>query len=616
MTEKKEEIESLNLSIDVLRTAYADGSLTPADLLEKIRKNSQHYTEKNIWIHPLSPEELTPYLNALKDKDPESHSLWGIPFAVKDNIDLAGIPTTAACPEYAYTPEKSATVVQQLIDAGAIPVGKTNLDQFATGLNGTRSPYGACKNAFDSAYISGGSSAGSAVSVALGLASFSLGTDTAGSGRVPAGFNNLVGTKPSRGLLSNTGVVRACRSLDCISIFSVNTDDANSVLAVAEGHDESDEYSRKNPYKNLARHYGQANISAENVLKVGVLPKDQLEFFGYEAYAEAYTDTITKLSNLDIELTEIDYEPFLAAAKLLYEGPWVSERYLGTLPLVKENPEAMLDVIREIIEPAGELLATDAFASQYKLLDLKNQCLKQLSQFDCLLTPTTSKHFTIEEMEQNPIVANSQLGQYTNFVNLLDMSAVSVPTGFTSKTLPFGITLIADHFEDRKLLSIANTIQQYLKLPLGATGHKLAETRSKNSITRSQTVHVAVCGAHLEGQPLNWQLTERGATLIEKTTTADGYRLYALAGGPPYRPALVYDKESARGAPIEIEIWTVPVTEFGSFVAGIPAPLGIGKVILNDGNTIPSFICESHGVTNATEITQFGGWREYIKSLD
>lgn len=627
---KSKQIGTLNLSISALSKAYATGDLTPKDVIKNIAQNNLIYSGKNIWIYQLNQNELSPYLDALVDKKPEDYPLWGIPFAIKDNIDLEGIPTTAACPEFSYTPDKSATVVQQLIDAGAIPIGKTNLDQFATGLNGTRSPYGACQNSFNSKYISGGSSAGSSVSVALGLASFSLGTDTAGSGRVPACFNNLVGMKPSRGLLSNTGVVRACRSLDCISIFSLNTDDANTVLAVAEGYDESDEYSRKNPYKNVERHYRSMDMtktalhnasekSHTKALTIGVLAKDQLEFFGDDAYAEAYDESIKKLSGLNIEFVEIDSSPFLAAAKLLYEGPWVSERYIGTSPLVKENPDAMLDVIQVIIEPAGQLLATDAFASQYKLLDLKNQCLKQMETIDCLLTPTTSKHFTIDEMFKDPIIANNQLGQYTNFVNLLDFSAIAIPTCFTNKKLPFGVTLIADHFEDRKLLSIANSIQQYLKLPLGATEFELAESelasKSNQSNGVEDNVQVAVCGAHLEGQPLNWQLTERGGSLIEKTTTADGYRLYALAGGPPFRPALVYDEASKRGSNIEIEIWSLPITEFGSFVAAIPAPLGIGKVILKDGSSVPSFICESHGVIDATEITQFGGWREYLKSL-
>lgn len=598
----------MNLTISALREAYAFGQSTPDSVLREIRARSSETADHNIWIHLLSEEEVAPYLSALSEKSPDTHPLWGIPFAIKDNIDLAGIPTTAACAEFEFTPEKSATVVKNLIEAGAIPVGKTNLDQFATGLNGTRSPYGVCRNAFNPDYISGGSSAGSAVSVALGLSTFSLGTDTAGSGRVPACFNNLIGMKPSRGLLSNTGVVRACRSLDCVSIFSLNTDDANIAMAAAEGHDESDEYSRKNPYANRERDYGRV----ERALKVGILPQSQLEFFGDVDYGYAYHETITKLAqiNPEIEFIEIDYEPFLASAKLLYEGPWVSERYLGTLPLSKDNPEAMLDVICAIIEPGKDLLAIDAFAAQYKLMALKKQCLSQLESLDCLLAPTTSKHFTIEEMLSDPIEANSKLGQYTNFVNLLDLCAVAMPSTFTKKGLPFGVTLIADHFKDRKLLSIANTILQQLSLPMGATEIPLPETRFSTVMECSDRVEVVVCGAHLEGLPLNWQLAERGACLIEKTKTAASYRLFALAGESAGRPGLIYDKND--GGSVDVEVWSISAREFGRFVADIPSPLGIGKVELINGGFRSGFLCEPFALEGAEEITQLGGWREYL----
>lgn len=601
----------MNLTLDALRKAYANNEITPAQLVSYLNEKADDYEDHHIWIHHLSETELTPYLDALSDKSFDSHPLWGTPFAIKDNIDLAGIPTTAACREFSYTPTRTATVVQRLIDAGAIPLGKTNMDQFATGLNGTRSPFGACKNAFDPNYISGGSSSGSAVAVALGLATFSLGTDTAGSGRVPAGFNNLVGLKPSRGLLSNHGVVRACRSLDCVSLFTLTTDDANTVFAVAEGQDPEDEYSRKNPFANRARHYGKAT----GTVKIGLLPQAQLEFFGDQSYATAYRECIDHLSQLPqseltIEFTEIDYAPFLEAARLLYEGPWVSERYLGALPLSRDNPAAMLDVIQSIIEPATRLPATDAFEASYRLQALKNQCLSQLESLDCLLVPTTTTHYTIDEIHADPIGSNSRLGQYTNFVNLLDMCALALPAGFTTKQLPFGITLIADHFHDRHLLSIANTIQQTLQLPLGATQIPLAPTGVPATTLSQESVDVVVCGAHLEGLPLNWQLTERGARLIEKTETAPCYRLYALAGGPPQRPGLVYDKQ--HGTTIEVEVWSVPTTEFGSFVAGIPSPLGIGKVKLKDQSERSGFICEPFGIEDATEITHYRSWRHYL----
>lgn len=308
-----------DMSIAGLHKAYRSGELTPRGVLADIRERSVLHADHNIWIHLLSEAELEPYLQGLQQKTPEQAPLWGIPFAIKDNIDLAGIPTTAACESFAYTPDSSAQVVQQLIEAGAIPVGKANLDQFATGLNGTRSPYGPGRNAFNPAYISGGSSAGSAVSVGLGLASFSLGTDTAGSGRVPACFNNLVGVKPTRGLLSSTGLVPACKSLDCITIFAYSTDDANTVLAVAEGYDSNDAYSRQNPFANQPRQSGERG----GRLTVGIIPSAQLKFFGDDAYADAYTRTLEVLSESGVELVEIDYAPFDEVARLLYEGPWV-----------------------------------------------------------------------------------------------------------------------------------------------------------------------------------------------------------------------------------------------------------------------------------------------------
>lgn len=597
---------TLDMSISGLQQAYREGTLTPVQVLESIHTKAKEYEDRNIWIHLLSEAEVQRYLDGLRDKDPDQSPLWGIPFAIKDNIDLAGIPTTAACEEFAYTPEKSAKVVQQLIDAGAIPIGKTNLDQFATGLNGTRSPWGACGNSFDPDYISGGSSAGSAVSVALGLASFSLGTDTAGSGRVPACFNNLVGLKPSIGLLSATGMVPACRSLDCMTVFAFNADDANAVLNCAEGYDPEDGYSRANPFSNQNRHYGLR----EGTLKVGVIPVKQLQFFDDDDYAAAYASTLKSLSENGFEFVDIDYAPFDEAAKLLYEGPWVAERYIATLPLIEKNPDAVFPVVREIIAPGGKPPATDLFRAEYRLNELKQQCLTQLEQFDCLLLPTAGKHFTIEELLEEPILRNSQLGYYTNFMNLLDFSAVAVPTAFTSQNMPFGVTLVSNHFNDRALLSIANRIQQTLPLPMGASDLPQSELNA-NPVVDNNSIDVLVCGAHLEDLPLNWQLTERGAVLREKTKTAPVYRMYALAGGPPFRPGLVLDEEA--GASIDVEIWSVPSEEFGSFVAGIPSPLGIGKVKLSEGATVSGFICEPYGLEGAEEITHLGGWRAYLE---
>jgi allophanate hydrolase len=594
-----------DMRIASLRAAYLQQRLTPEQVMADIRRRAEAYRDHNIWIHLLSGTEQTTYLHSLKNLDIEASPLWGIPFAIKDNIDLSGIPTTAACEAFAYLPERSAKVVEQLIAAGAIPVGKSNLDQFATGLNGTRSPWGACKNAFDPQLISGGSSSGSAVALALGLASFSLGTDTAGSGRVPACFNNLVGLKPSRGVLSTRGVVPACRSLDCVSIFAFNTDDADLVLSVAEGEDEEDGYSRANPYQNQRRSYGER----EGVLKLGVIPEGQLKFFDDNDYEQAYFETLEQLKSHGFELVEIDYAPFDEAAKLLYEGPWVSERYIATQPLIDEQPEAMFPVVREIIAKGKDLSATALFQAQYRLNELKRRCDEQLASTDCMLTPTAGSCFSIEQMQAQPVLHNSQLGYYTNFMNLLDLSALAVPTSMTAKGLPFGITLAAAAFHDRALLSIAKRIHQGSGLKSGASQYELSYANTL-SVGDHAWIDIVVCGAHLKGLALNWQLTERGARLKAETRTAPVYRMYALPGGPPERPGLILDE--GQGAAIEVEVWSMPASQFGSFVDGIPAPLAIGKVQLSDGSKVSGFVCESYAIAGAKEITQHGGWRNYL----
>lgn len=600
-------LSPVNMTISALRDAYLNQQLSPADLFLDIRQRADMLNDHNIWIHLLTEKEQQVFLDALADKDIASSPLWGIPFAIKDNIDLKGITTTAGCNEFAYLPEESAFVVQRLIDAGAIPVGKTNLDQFATGLNGTRSFWGACKNSFNKDYVSGGSSSGSSVAVALGLASFSLGTDTAGSGRVPACFNNLIGVKPSIGLLSASGMVPACRSLDCMTIFSYDADDANQVLTVAEGYDEEDAYSRSNPFYNQSRYYGERQGS----LTIGVIPETQLQFFGDEAYTKAYRATLSELAKQDITFVEIDYAPFDEVAKLLYEGPWVAERYIATQPLIDENPDALFPVVRDIIAPGGKPRATELFKAEYRLHALKQRCDKQLKSVDCLLTPTAGRCFTIEEMLAEPILHNSQLGYYTNFMNLLDYASVAVPTQIASNGLPFGITVVAPNFSDRQLLSIAKRIHKSFTLTTGALSTPVSYGEGK-LLANTGTVDVVVCGAHLSGLPLNWQLTERGAQLKASTTTAACYRMYALAGGPLPRPGLLYDE--AEGEAIEVEVWQIPSESFGSFVNEIPAPLGIGKVKLADGSLCSGFICEPHGLKEAKDITRYQSWRKYLSA--
>lgn len=594
----------LDLTLEGVKNHYASG-LSPQQLLHEIRLRASEVEDHNIFIHLLSEQEIQPHIERVMSLPRESSALWGVPFVLKDNIDLDGIPTTAACKEFAYVPSTSATVAQNLMSMGAIPIGKANLDQFATGLNGTRSPWGPCKNSFDKRYLSGGSSAGSAVAVALGLASFSLGTDTAGSGRVPACFNNLVGVKPTRGLLSTTGVVPACKSLDCVSIFALHSDDANQILAVAEGYDSSDAYSRKNSTSNSSGHYG--SFSGE--LTLGVVSQAQLRFFNNEDYATAYQATLDALADSGVNLVEIDYSPFDEVARLLYEGPWVAERYIATLPLIEEQPEAVFPVVRDIIAPGGQPSAAELFKAQYRLSELQKPCNEQLAKVDALLTPTAGSLFTIDEMLEEPIKRNSELGYYMNFVNLLDLAAVAVPTAITKNGLPFGITLSASAFSDRRLLSIANRLQNQFGLSLGATATELP-TLSTTQVARTDWMDLAVCGAHLEGMPLNFQLLDRGAYLVQKTKTADEYKLYAMNEEPVQRPALI--KSSEAGTAIDVEVWRMPSAEFGSFLSGIGSPLGLGKVKLADGNMVCGFIAEANAANDAVDISELGGWRAYV----
>lgn len=580
---------TFNTSISELQSRYASGELTPVQMVKQVHALIQDDTHC-VWIHKLPLEQLLARARAVEAKGREQQPLYGIPFAIKDNIDLAGVSTTAACPEYAYIPQQSAAVVQRLIDAGAIPIGKTNLDQFATGLNGTRSPYGACRNAYNTAYISGGSSSGSAVAVALGQVLFSLGTDTAGSGRVPAAFNNLVGLKPTCGLFSAAGVVPACRSLDTISIFARHVDDVHRVFSVAIGFDDSDAYSR--PAQPYGFDFGRATT-----FSFAVPQATQMQFFGDLDAENLFHVAVGKLEQLGGRKVEIDFAPFLETARLLYEGAWVAERYQAIREFIEVRSEALFPVTREIISGATKLSAADAFAGLYRLKELKHQCDKLWQHADCLLTPTAGTIYTVAEMEADPLRLNANLGYYTNFMNLLDYSAVALPAGLTTKGLPFGVTLCAPAHQDVPLLHLAQRWQD--------------EKESCPDALPSGQVKVAVCGAHLSGLPLNYQLTSRGGRLLRATTSSPDYKLYALPGGPPFRPGMVRVADS--GGAIAVEVWELPVREFGSFVAGIPAPLGIGTVTLADGERVQGFVCESYAVSGAVDITHYRSWRTYLR---
>ncbi|HQS59155.1 MAG: allophanate hydrolase [Gallionellales bacterium 35-53-114] len=584
------------MSIASLRNGYLLNKINVLDVIKNTLAgigDDPHHA----WIHVLPLATIQDYVAALQHKNPADLPLYGIPFAIKDNIDLAGAPTTAGCAEYAYTAAKHATVVQRLIDAGAIPIGKTNLDQFATGLNGTRSPYGACRNAINPDYISGGSSAGSAVSVALGQVSFSLGTDTAGSGRVPAAFNNLVGVKPTRGWLSTSGVVPACRSLDCVTIFAHNTADAATVLAVAAAEDDTDIYSRA-----VQAHGFDFGRAAS--FRFGVPQAGQLQFFGNQQAAALFQRSCDTLRAIGGVQVEIDFAPFLQAARLLYEGPWVAERYAAIQEFFDSSAGAINPVVREIIGGAKKFSAADTFNAIYKLEALRKQTQQVWHSIDCLLTPTAGTIYTQKEMLADPIGLNSNLGYYTNFMNMLDYAAIAVPAGFQEDGLPFGITLAAPAHQDIPLLHLAEKF----------CNHGTAATDIAQDKLLAGRIRVAVCGAHLAGLPLNHQLTARGAHLLARTTSSADYKLYALPGGPPYRPGMVRIMPGEAGSAIEVEVWEMAAREFGSFVAGIPAPLGIGTITLASGETVQGFVCEQYAVKDAVDISHFGGWRSYLQS--
>lgn len=592
----------INLSLPSLRHAYHSGETNPRNLILSLRDKALAQSEYRAWIYLLDEEDLKPYFEYLDNASPEQLPLYGVPFAIKDNIDLRGVPTTAACEEFTYTPDASAFVVDVLIRAGAIPLGKTNLDQFATGLVGVRSPYGEVRNSFNQEYISGGSSAGSAVATALGQVSFALGTDTAGSGRVPAVLNNLIGHKPTRGLLSNRGVVPACRTLDCISIFSLTAADAAAIFDVVALYDEKDAYSRSNHFANRHRYMTE---SPATPFRFGV--PDVLDFQDNIETRQLFETAVKQVEALGGEAVSVSIEPFLTAAKLLYEGPWVCERWLATENV---SPEVMLPVIREIISGAEGKTAVDAFRAQYQLADLKRQCDILLEGLDFLLTPTMPTIYTRAELAEEPIIRNSVNGTYTNFVNLLDYSATAVPVGFTRSGVPWGVTLVADAFEDIRLLSHVARLQRVLNLPMGTGGDHLPGAVTEGTPAPRTHIDVVVCGAHLEGQPLNWQLTDRGALLKARTHSAAKYRLFALPDGK--RPAMVRVEEG--GVAVEVEVWSVPDGAFGSFVAGIPRPLGIGQVELADGTWCSGFICDQFGLSGAEDISQFGGWIPYLAS--
>ena len=588
-----------------LRQRYVAGTLLPSACIEQVLGRVEQASRPEIWISRVDAADLLRQaraLDALLEQEGaavfERMPLFGVPFAVKDNIDAAGMPTTAACPAFAYVPERSATVVERLVAAGALLVGKTNLDQFATGLVGARSPYGAVRNAIDQAYVSGGSSSGSAVAVALDLVGFSLGTDTAGSGRVPAGFNHLVGLKPSLGLLSTRGVVPACRSLDCVSIFAHTVADAWQVAQCAAGYDVEDSYSRQVPMLGVRGMPGSGYRIAIPAV---------LEFYGDALAEQAFHRTLERLRQAPgCTIVTVDYTPFRDAAQLLYQGPWVAERLAAVGNFFDQQRDAMNPVVAGIVAQGADYDAVDTFNGQYRLAALRRQAELALTDVDFMLVPTTPTMPTIAAVEAEPVLRNSELGYYTNFVNFFDMAALAVPALPRADGLPAGVTLIGPCGADHRLAAAAEALAPVLREGAVAS----AAIASSPLPFAEPTVELAVVGAHLQGQPLNWQLLERGARKLASTVTSPHYKLYALPGTVPAKPGLV--RVAEQGGAIEVEVWEMALRRFGEFVAEVPGPLAIGSLELADGRWVKGFVCEPAAIAGAEDISGYGGWRGYL----
>ena len=594
-------LSDLALDLSSLRSAYAQGA-SPEAVIDEVFARIDGCGDPGIFIS-LADRTAARAAAAALGAAPDGRPLWGVPFAVKDNIDVAGLPTTAACPAFAYQPEKSAVAVERLVAAGAIPVGKTNLDQFATGLVGLRTPYPAPLNAVSPDIVPGGSSSGSAVAVARGLVSFALGTDTAGSGRVPAGLNNIVGLKPTLGAVPTMGVVPACRTIDCVSVFALSVDDAYAVFSAASGFEPADPFSRDVRASTIAPAPGTFTIA---------VPDAASRRFGGDRGAEAAFDAaVADVAALGATVVELDFEPFFAVASLLYEGAFVAERYEAIRSFIEEQPEEMHPVTRAIIESARRFDAASAFGAQYRLAEMRRELSSVWTGVDAMLVPTFPRPRTVAEVTAEPVRLNSELGTYTNFVNLLDLCALAVPARPRPDGLPAGVTLIAPAGADARLAALGGKIHAMGGTPLGATGRPPAPAPDRaGARAAAGEIELVVVGAHLSGMKLNSELTGCGARFLRASQTTPDYRLFALEGAIP-RPGLLRVADG-QGAAIATEVWALPPEGFGRFVAGIGAPLGIGVVRLADGSTPKGFLAEAEGVKGAREITDFGGWRAYM----
>jgi len=590
-------------TVATIVAAHRAGSTAPSQTIASTYARIRAYADPSVFITLRDEADVIAEARVLEQTGNKALPLYGVPVAIKDNIDVAGLNTTAACPDYAYAPERDSTAVQRLRSAGAIVIGKTNLDQFAAGLVGVRTPYGIPRNALRRDLIPGGSSSGSATAVAAGLVPIALGTDTAGSGRVPAMLNNIVGLKPSLGLVSTEGVVPACRTLDCVSIFALTVEDAWTALRVIAGYDAQDAYSRRIPMGAMGR--------VPPGIRLGVPPPGARLFFGDQVAAADYEAALDRLEQLGATLKEIDIGPFHETARLLYEGPWLAERYLAIQELLASSPGSIHPVTRQIIQEGARPTAAAAFTAFYRLEELRRVADATFRDIDVMVLPTAPTTYTIEQVLADPIQLNSRLGTYTNFVNLLDLCGLAVPASLSADRTPFGVTLLAPSGRDALLASVGRTFHVATGLPLGATEQHEAAIDPGGIIPAPGTVPVVVFGAHLAGLPLNRELIALGASFLRIVRTAPHYRFYLLPGGPPARPGLVR-VEDGKGASIEGEVWSIPVETFGKLVADIPAPLGIGTVELAGEPPLKGFLAETSATVGARDITKHGGWRAFL----
>jgi allophanate hydrolase len=568
----------MSLGVAELLGAYRAGDLRPSEIAASICRRA---SSQPIWISRVADDDLLETARELDRTDP-ALPLYGVPFAVKDNVDVAGMPTTAGCPGFARPAQRSAPVVERLLQAGALLVGKTNMDQFATGLVGTRTPYGACSSVFDRQRVSGGSSSGSALAVAEGIVAFSLGTDTAGSGRVPAAFNGLVGLKPTRGLLSTRGIVPACASLDCVSLFANSALDAASVFDVAVGFDGLDPWSRP---EQLSARPSRDRIG----VPMAGLAEPQ------EAAALAAWEAACAQAGEHWTLEPVDVRPLLEVAPLLYAA-WVAERTTDLGSAIEAGLDGLDPTVAKIIVGGREIGGVDVFSAIHRLAALRRAAGLLWAQVDALLLPTTPSHPTHTDVAADPVGVNETLGRFTNFVNLMDLSALALPGPHRADGLPFGATLVAPAFGDRRLLELGAIWMQ-----------------EQGRVSLPETVQLVVAGAHMSGLPLNPQLSELGARLVRADRTAPLYRLYALGGEGVPRPGLL--RVSDGGGRIAVEVWELSAAALGALLCKVPAPLAIGRVVLEDGAEVAGFICEGHVAAQAEDVTEHGGWQAYLAAV-